>query len=76
MVGGAAQKVEFEMAEEKIDSFNVVIEPLFQDQVDIGTFTKHDFRGVKVLEIERVITFEPSCSSLQAQKDLPEKYEF
>ena len=39
---------------EKIDFSNVVIEPLFQDQVDFGTFSKSDFRAVKVLECEAV----------------------
>ena len=40
--------------EEKIDFSNVVIEPLFQDQVDFDTFSKSDFRAVKVLECEAV----------------------
>lgn len=39
---------------EKIDFSNVVIEPLFQDQVDFDTFSKSDFRAVKVLECEAV----------------------
>ena len=39
---------------EKIDFSNVVIEPLFQDQVDFETFSKSDFRAVKVLECEAV----------------------
>ena len=30
-------------APEKIDFSNVVIEPLFQDQVDFDTFSKSDF---------------------------------
>ena len=42
------------VAEEKIDFSNVVIEPLFQDQVDFETFSKSDFRAVKVLECEAV----------------------
>lgn len=42
------------VVEEKIDFFNVVIEPLFQDQVDFETFSKSDFRAVKVLECEAV----------------------
>ena len=41
-------------AEEKIDFSNVEIEPLFQDQVDFGTFSKSDFRAVKVKECEAV----------------------
>ncbi len=40
--------------EEKIDFSNVVIEPLFQDQVDFETFSKSDFRAVKVLACEAV----------------------
>ena len=40
--------------EEKIDFSNVVIEPLFQDQVDFETFSKSDFRAVKVIECEAV----------------------
>ena len=40
--------------EEKIDFSNVEIEPLFQDQVDFDTFSKSDFRAVKVKECEAV----------------------
>ena len=40
--------------EEKIDFSNVVIEPLFQDQVDFESFSKSDFRAVKVIECEAV----------------------
>ena len=39
---------------EKIDFSNVVIEPLFQDQVDFETFSKSDFRAVKVLDCQAV----------------------
>ena len=39
---------------EKIDFSNVVIEPLFEDQVDFETFSKSDFRAVKVIECEAV----------------------
>ena len=39
---------------EKIDFSNVVIEPLFEDQVDFETFSKSDFRAVKVLDCEAV----------------------
>ena len=42
------------VAEEKIDFSNVQIEPLFQDQVDFDTFSKSDFRAVKVKECEAV----------------------
>jgi lysyl-tRNA synthetase class 2 len=41
-------------AEEKIDFSNVVIEPLFEDTVDFETFSKSDFRAVKVLACEAV----------------------
>ena len=40
--------------EEKIDFSNVQIEPLFEDQVDFDTFSKSDFRAVKVKECEAV----------------------
>ena len=40
--------------EEKIDFSNVQIEPLFQDQVDFDTFSRSDFRAVKVKECEAV----------------------
>ena len=42
------------IVEEKIDFSNVQIEPLFQDQVDFDTFSKSDFRAVKVKECEAV----------------------
>ena len=35
---------------EKIDFSNVKIEPLFEDEVDFDTFSKSDFRAVKVKE--------------------------
>ena len=42
------------VVEEKIDFSNVQIEPLLQDQVDFDTFSKSDFRAVKVKECEAV----------------------
>ena len=39
---------------EKIDFSNVEIEPLFKDFVDFETFSKSDFRAVKVLACEAV----------------------
>ena len=42
------------VVEEKIDFSNVEIEPLFKDQVDFDTFSKSDFRAVKVKECEAV----------------------
>ena len=41
-------------AEGKIDFSNVEIEPLFQDFVDFDTFSKSDFRAVKIKECEAV----------------------
>ena len=35
---------------EKIDFSNVKIEPLFEEEVDFDTFSKSDFRAVKVKE--------------------------
>ena len=42
------------VVEEKIDFSNVQIEPLFEDQVDFDTFSKSDFRAVKIKECEAV----------------------
>ena len=42
------------VSKEKIDFSKVEIEPLFQDQVDFDTFSKSDFRAVKVKECEAV----------------------
>ena len=42
------------VVEEKIDFSNVVIEPLFEEYVDFETFSKSDFRAVKVLACEAV----------------------
>ena len=41
-------------AEEVIDFSNVEIEPMFADFVDFETFSKSDFRAVKVLACEAV----------------------
>ncbi len=43
-----------EAKEEKIDFSKVKIEPLFEDCVDFETFSKSDFRAVKVLACEAV----------------------
>ena len=43
-----------EKVTEVIDFSNVEIEPLFEDYIDFETFTKSDFRAVKVLECEAV----------------------
>lgn len=39
---------------EKIDFSDVKIEPLFEEQVDFDTFSKSDFRAVKILACEAV----------------------
>ena len=54
IIGGAKGMVEIEIKDEPIDFSNVQIEPLFQDQVDFDTFSKSDFRAVKVKECEAV----------------------
>ena len=45
-----AVSAEAEKPAEKIDFSNVKIEPLFEDEVDFETFSKSDFRAVKVKE--------------------------
>ena len=50
----AAETVSEPAAEEKIDFSKVVIEPLFEEMVDFETFSKSDFRAVKVLACEAV----------------------
>ena len=42
------------VAAEKIDFSNVKIEPLFEEMVDFETFSKSDFRAVKVKACEAV----------------------
>ena len=42
------------VVEEKIDFSNVQIEPLFEEFVDFDTFSKSDYRAVKVKECEAV----------------------
>ena len=54
IIGGAKGTVEIEIKDEPIDFSNVQIEPLFADQVDFDTFSKSDFRAVKVKECEAV----------------------
>ena len=44
----------FAAPEEPIDFSKVEIEPLFKDFVDFETFSKSDFRAVKVLECQAV----------------------
>lgn len=53
--GVSSEAVEATKAEpEKIDFSKVEIEPLFKDFVDFETFSKSDFRAVKVLACEAV----------------------
>ena len=51
---GAQDGVNFNSTDEPIDFSNVQIEPLFADFVDFDTFSKSDFRAVKVLACEAV----------------------
>ena len=50
----SADALDGAVVEEKIDFSNVVVEPLFSDLVDFETFSKSDFRAVKVLSCEAV----------------------
>ena len=49
-----AEKPAAKPAEEKIDFSKVQIEPLFEDMVDFDTFSKSDFRAVKIKSCEAV----------------------
>ena len=49
-----AEKKEQEAPQMKLDLSKVKIEPLFEDMVDFDTFSKSDFRAVKVKECEAV----------------------
>ena len=51
-IGGVSSKPseEVKAEPEKIDFSNVKIEPLFEEEVDFDTFSKSDFRAVKVKE--------------------------
>ena len=54
-IGVNSQPIESPKTEpEKIDFSKVEIEPLFKDFVDFETFSKSDFRAVKVLACEVV----------------------
>lgn len=50
----ASQEADAPSATQKIDFSKVEIEPLFSDFVDFETFSKSDFRAVKVLACEAV----------------------
>ena len=51
---GAAPQPAAEIKDESIDFSKVEIEPLFADYVDFDTFSKSDFRAVKVKACEAV----------------------
>ena len=48
------KRIETPEKEEVIDFSKVEIEPLFEDMVDFDTFSRSDFRAVKVLACEAV----------------------
>jgi len=54
VIGSAETQVTIEIKDEHIDFSKAEIEPLFRDFVDFETFSKSDFRAVKVLECEAV----------------------
>ncbi len=54
VVASAETQTEIAVADEKIDFSNVQVEPLFEDFVDFETFSKSDFRAVKVKDCEAV----------------------
>ena len=52
--GKEEEASDFFTPNEKIDFSGVKIEPLFEDQVDFETFSKSDFRAVKVKDCKAV----------------------
>ena len=54
IIGGAETRLTIETKDETIDFSKVEIEPLFADFVDFETFSKSDFRVVKVKACEAV----------------------
>ena len=50
----AEQQTEAAKPAEKIDFSKVKIEPLFEDEVDFDTFSKSDFRAVKIKDCSAV----------------------
>ncbi|WP_273102530.1 lysine--tRNA ligase [Bulleidia extructa] len=53
-LANSKENEEFSISNEKIDFSNVQIEPLFKEEVDFDTFSKSDFRAVKVKACETV----------------------
>ena len=60
--------------EEKIDFSNVKIEPLFEETVDFDTFSKSDFRAVKVKEWVACRVMVNSLGPSSVMVTLPEAY--
>ena len=54
IIGSAEAQVRIEIKDEPIDFSKVEIEPLFADFVDFETFSRSDFRAVKVKACEAV----------------------
>ncbi len=54
VIACAEPQTEIKLEDEVIDFSNVKIEPLFENFVDFETFSKSDFRAVKVKECEAV----------------------
>lgn len=54
IIGSGHDKVEIQIADEKIDFSKVEIESLFADFVDFETFSRSDFRVVKVKDCQAV----------------------
>ena len=52
--GSSEADEEAEKKEVKIDLSKVKVEPLFEEDIDFETFSKSDFRVVKVLKCEEV----------------------
>lgn len=53
-IGHVEVQEEVEEVNEKIDFSKVKVEPLFEDMIDFETFSKSDFRAVKVIACEEV----------------------
>ena len=53
---------------EKIDFSNVKIEPIFEEMVDFDTFSKSDFRVVKILACEAVPKSKKHFSSTRGRR--------
>ena len=65
--GGGENGESFSREADPIDFSNVKIEPLFEETVDFETFSKSDFRAVKVKECVAV----PKSKKLLDPRDSP-----